>query len=179
MQTRGHTLGNGQVLIIREAVDDDAPQALSFVEATAHESDFLTFGPGEFGHTEAQERAFIRACAGSRHHLFIVGLIDDTIVSLLHFTSGERPRLRHTGEFGLSVRRSYWGMGIGSLMLDTLVAWAQAGGAVTKINLRVRADHDRALALYVQKGFVEEGRITRAVRQGGVYYDHVWMGLPV
>ena len=177
MQTRGHTLTNGQVLIIREAVEDDAPLALAFAEATAHESDFLTFGPGEFGHTEPQERAFIRSCIGSRHRLFIVGLIDETIVSLLHFATGDRPRQRHTGEFGLSVRRSYWGMGIASLMLETLVGWAQQGGVVTKINLRVRSDHARAIALYERQGFVREGTLTRAVRLGGKHYDHLWMGL--
>jgi RimJ/RimL family protein N-acetyltransferase len=177
MQTRGHTLANGQVLIIREAVEDDAAHALAFAEATAHESDFLSFGPGEFGHTEAQERAFIRACAGSPNRLFIIGLIDDALVSLLHFTPGDRPRQRHTGELGLSVRRPYWGMGIASLMLETLVGWAQQGGVVTKINLRVRHDHARAIAIYERQGFVTEGTITRAVRVGGRYYDHVWMGL--
>lgn len=176
MQTRGHALADGQVLIIREAVDTDAPEALAFAEATGRESGFLSFGPGEFGFTEPQERAFIRDCAASDSHLFIVGHIDDTLVSLLSFTPGTRPRLRHAGEFGLSVRRPYWGLGIGSCMVDALLTWAQRGGVITKINLRVRSDNARAIALYERKGFTVEGTLTRAVRVDGRYYDDLLMG---
>jgi len=179
MQTRGHALADGQVLIIREAVETDAPEALAFANATSRESSFLSFGAGEFGFTEPQERAFIRECAASDTHLFIVGLIDDTLVSLLSFTPGARPRHRHAGEFGLSVRRPYWGMGIGSFMLDALLTWAQRDEMITKINLRVRSDNARAIALYERKGFVVEGTLTRAVRIDGQYYDDLLMGKAV
>ena len=177
MQTRGHKLRDGQVLIVREAVPDDAPAILRFAEATAGESDFLTFGPGEFGYTEAQERAFLGTYEGAHDRLFLIGLVDDAIVSLLSFTNGERPRTRHAGWFGLSVRKAFWGRGVGSLMLDALIAWAQAGGVITKIDLRVRTDHERAIALYQRRGFVVEGTITRAVRIRGEYFDQYWMGL--
>ena len=47
---------------------------------------------------------------------------------------------------------------------------------MTKINLRVRTDHERAIALYKKKGFAIEGTITRAVRIRGEYFDQYWMG---
>ncbi len=83
-----------------------------------------------------------------------MGLVDGAIVSTLSFSAGSRPRLRHSGEFGMSVRKAYWGLGTGSLMLDTLLDWARGTGIVTKINLRVRTDNQRAIALYRRKGFV-------------------------
>ena len=46
-------------------------------------------------------------------------------------------------------------MGLVRCLIDTLVVWAQGGGVVTKLNLRVRTDHVRAIALYERKGFVE------------------------
>jgi len=176
MQTRGHRLDKGDVLIIREAVPDDAPRVMAFAEATSRESDFISFGPGEFGYTETHERAFIRECELSPGSLFILGEIDDALVSVLTFSAGERPRHRHAGEFGVSVRRPAWGRGIGGLMIDTLIGWAQNGGNITKINLRVRTDHERAIALYRKKGFAIEGTITRAVRIKGEYFDQYWMG---
>lgn len=179
MQTRGHTLAGGQILIIREAAEHDASGILAFAEATSRETDFLSFGPGEFGFTEAQERAFIRLCHGADRRLFIVGLIDDRMVSLLSFVPGDRPRHQHAGEFGLSVRQSHWSLGIGGLMIDALLGWAQRGGVITKINLRVRSDNARAIALYERKGFVVEGTLTRAVRVNGQYYDDLLMGLPI
>jgi RimJ/RimL family protein N-acetyltransferase len=98
-------------------------------------------------------------------------------MAVLTFSAGDRPRNRHGGEFGLSVRRSAWGRTIGSLMIDTLIAWAQSSGVITKINLRVRTDHARAIALYKHKGFAIEGTLTRAVRINGQYFDQFWMGL--
>jgi RimJ/RimL family protein N-acetyltransferase len=74
------------------------------------------------------------------------------------------------------VRKAFWRRGIGSLMLDALLAWAQAGGVITKINLQVRIDHEHAIALYARKGFVVEGTITRSVRIRNEYFDQYWMG---
>jgi RimJ/RimL family protein N-acetyltransferase len=179
LQTRGHRIDRGDILIIRQAVPNDAPRAIAFAEATSRESDFLSFGPGEFGYSEAQERAFIHNCESSSSRLFIVGEVDDELMAVLTFTAGDRPRHRHAGEFGVSVRRAAWGRTIGSLMVDTLIAWAQDGGVITKINLRVRTDHTRAIALYKRKGFAIEGTLTRAVRINGEYFDQFAMGLQI
>jgi RimJ/RimL family protein N-acetyltransferase len=51
------------------------------------------------------------------------------------------------------------------------------GGAVTKINLRVRSDNVRAIALYERKGFEREGLLRRGMRVDDVYYDLLAMGL--
>ena len=104
-------------------------------------------------------------------------MIDGTIVSTLTFSAGRRPRVRHSGELGTSVRKQYWGLGIGSLMLDTLLDWALATRIVKKINLHVRTDNQRALALYKRKGFVIEGTVRKALFVDGTYYDAHWMGL--
>ena len=77
----------------------------------------------------------------------------------------------------MSVRKQYWGLGIGSLMLDTLIAWAQDTQIVKKINLRVRTDNQRAIRLYERKGFVIEGTSRKEILLDGSYFDHHWMGL--
>jgi RimJ/RimL family protein N-acetyltransferase len=174
---RAHPLKNSHVLVIREAAGKDAPAVLDYIEAISGESDFLTFGPGEFELTEAEEEDFLRKCHDSDNQLYILGLIDDTIVSTLSFSAGRRPRIQHSGEFGMSVQRQYWGLGIGSLMLDTLIDWARATQIVRKVNLRVRTDNQRAILLYERKGFMIEGTIRREILLDGKYFDHHWMGL--
>ena len=176
MQTRGYTLKNGKVLIIRDATPDDAPSVITFVESLSGQTDYLSFGPGEFGYTEAQERAFIRNSEVSVNALFLIAFIDDALVGILTFVGGERPRVQHAGELGLMVPKAHWGNGIGSLLLDTLIRWAEEGGIVTKLNLRVRTDNSRAIALYERKGFAVEGTITRSARIGDEYSDSHWMG---
>jgi RimJ/RimL family protein N-acetyltransferase len=176
MQTRGYTLKSGKVLIIRDATPDDASSVITFVEALSGQTDYLSFGPGEFGYSEAQERAFIRNSEISINALFLLAFIEDALVGILTFIGGERPRVQHIGELGLMVPKAHWGNGIGSLLLDTLIRWAEEGGIVTKLNLRVRTTNVRAIALYERKGFVIEGTVTRSMRIGDKYFDSHLMG---
>ena len=64
-----------------------------------------------------------------------------------------------------------------SQVAQKLIEWAKTSGVVTKINLRVRTDNPRAIALYERKGFTFEGTIRRELLIDGVYYDHHLMGL--
>ncbi len=177
VEPRQHELKNGCVLFIRAARAEDARAVLDYVGVVSGESDFLTFGPGEFELTEAQEEDYLRKCRDSDNQLYLVGLIADQIASTLSFSAGRRPRVRHSGEFGLSVRKPYWGLGIGSFMLDALIDWAKATQIVKKINLHTRTDNHRAIALYKRKGFVIEGTISRGIFLRGEYFDHYSMGL--
>jgi len=177
MQPRKHYLKNDRILVIREAAVEDARALLDYVEGISGESDYLSFGPGEFELSVPEEEDYLRKCRDSDNQLYLLGLIGDTVVSALSFSGGRRPRVRHSGEFGLSVRRQCWGLGIGSLMLDTLIDWAKDSGIIKKINLRVRTDHQRAIVLYEGKGFVREGTIRKEMFLDGKYYDQHWMGL--
>jgi len=177
MQLRRHHLKDDLILVIREAAVEDARALLDYVEGISGESDYLSFGPGEFELSVPEEEEYLRKCRESDNQLYLLGLIGDTVVSALSFSAGRRPRVRHSGEFGLSVRKRYWGLGIGSLMLDTLIDWAKDSGIIRKINLRVRTDHQRAIVLYEGKGFVREGTIRKEMFLDGKYYDHHWMGL--
>ena len=177
MEPRIRHLKDGRELLIREAAVEDARTVLDYVEGRSGESDFLTFGPGEFEISEAEEVDFLRKCRESDNQLYMLGLIDDTVVSTLSFSAGHRSRVRHSGEFGMTVRKQYWGLGIGSLMLEILIDWARDTRIVKKLNLRVRTDNHRAIRLYEHRGFVKEGTIRKEIRFNDTYFDLHWMGL--
>jgi ribosomal-protein-alanine N-acetyltransferase len=63
----------------------------------------------------------------------------------------------------IAVRKAYWGQGIGSALLDALLAAARERGCA-EVFLEVRADNPRAHGLYLRRGFEELG-----VRRG--YYQ--------
>ena len=176
---RSYELKDGRILLIRLVAVEDAGALIDYAHAVSAESNFLTFGPGEFNRTLQGEEEFINQRLAADNHLFILGTVDDVVVALLNFTGGSRPRLRHSGGFGLSVRKNYWGLGIGSLMLDTLIEWARRTGIVKKINLQVRADNHRAIQLYKSKGFVREGTLHKEIYLNGKYFDNYWMGLQI
>lgn len=169
-------LAGGRTYQIREAEPDDAVALLEYLERVSGESDCLGFGPGEFDLTEDQEREVLLKCRSSDRDLYLVAVIGDDLVGALHFGSGARLRTRHAGEFGMSVRRTWWGSGIGGGLLDALLAWAAAGGAIGRVNLRVRTDNHAAVALYRSRGFEIEGTMRDQVRLGDESHDLHIMG---
>ena len=176
MEPRSYELKNGS-LLIREAEAENAGALLAYIEDVSGESDFLTFGPGEFELTEREEAGFLRACRASENQVYLLALVGNEVVGTLNFSAGHRSRVKHSGELGMSVRKAYWGQGVGSSLLDTLLDWARQTGTIKKINLRVRTDNHRAILLYERKGFVKEGTIRKEIFLDGAYYDLEWMGL--
>jgi RimJ/RimL family protein N-acetyltransferase len=177
LETRTFTLDDGSALVIRVGVPEDAAAMLAYLECVSGESDFLTFGPGEFEMTEAQEAAHLAAVYKAPDHLHIVAMQADAIVACLTFGTGRRQRVRHHGELAISVRQSHWGRRIGALLMDTLIDWARTTGSIRKISLRVRTDNARGIALYREKGFVVEGTLRREICVDGKYFDLLYMGL--
>jgi RimJ/RimL family protein N-acetyltransferase len=105
--------------------------------------------------------------------------MDGEIVGNLAFRAGTRPRVAHVGEFGVSVLKSYWGIGIGKYLVQSLLDWAKDGGIIRKINLRVKEDNRTGIVLYKKLGFREEGIRTRDFCIDGKLYDSICMGLHI
>jgi RimJ/RimL family protein N-acetyltransferase len=173
------TLKDNSVLNVRQARGEDAEALDSYIQQISGETDFLTFGRGEFNITPSANRSFLEQQFQAANAVYLVASIEDTIVATLNFATGHRPRIRHRGEFGMSVLQSHWGLGVGGFLLDCLVEWAQRTGFVTKLNLQVREDNTRAIALYQHKGFQQEGCLLDAMRVEGVSYNNLVMGLRV
>lgn len=173
------TTKDGRTLLIREAEGSDAGAVLAYLDLISQETDFLTFGPGEFRLTQPEEVDYLEKCRCAQNCLYLLALLEETIVGTLTFEAGARPRVRHAGEFGVSVLKEYWGIGVASSLIDALLAWSKNGNIIKKINLRVRADNQRAISLYQRKGFVVEGALKKEIFLDGTYYDNLWMGLEI
>ena len=172
-------LGNGDSLVIREANGSDANKILEYVNTISSESDFLTFGQGEFIKSIEQEEKHLANSFKQNNAIYIIAKIDDKIVGSLNFSAGTRPRIAHTGEFGVSVLKEYWKNGIGTELIRYLIEWSKQLGLIRKINLMVRNDNFPAIHVYKKLGFIEEGLITRNLQINGRFYDALFMGYAI
>lgn len=168
---------NAEKVIIRKAVEEDAEKLMEYLNVIGGESDFLTFGKGEFGGNIKQEEEFISNALKKENALFIIALINGKLVGNLNFTGGPRERNFHVGEFGISVLKEYWGKGIGEELIAYLIKWSEESKIIRKINLRVRTDNKRGISLYKKLGFLEEGILKRDFLINGKFYDSLLMGL--
>jgi len=166
-------------MIIRNAVESDAEDLIDYMDAISEESNFLTFGPGEFGANVQQEKSFIANLSTKKNTLFIVAEMDGKIIGNLSFSGGPRPRIAHVGEFGISVLKEYWGYGVGEELLQYLINWSKNSGIIRKINLKVRTDNTRGIHLYSKMGFLEEGLLKRDLMINGDFFDSLLMGLSI
>ena len=83
---------------------------------------------------------------------------------------GTRDKLRHRAEFGVSVLRAYWDLGLGRALTEACIQCAKEAG-YEQLELTVVAENERAVALYERLGFVEYGRNPRGFRMRGAGYQ--------
>ena len=179
MSIKSVVLRNEKTLIIREAKKEDSLEYINYLNQIAVETDFLTFGVGELVTSQIEQESMIENCAKLDNQLMILALVDGKLVGGLNFRSNERPRIRHTGEFGISVLKDLWGLGIGTHLISYMIEWAKVSKIIRKINLGVRSDNRRAIKLYTGLGFVEAGVISREFLIGNQFYDAMYMGMEI
>lgn len=173
------TLGDGRAVTLREATGEDGRAAIEYLEEIGGESDFLTFGAGEFGKSVAYEVEFFEQMRQSATGLALMAMEDGSgrVLGQLTFMTGARWRMQHSGDFGVSVKQEVWGEGIGRTLVTMLLEWVARHAIVRKVNLMVRVDNTRAIALYERLGFSIEGRLIKAMRMpDGSYHDDYVMG---
>jgi RimJ/RimL family protein N-acetyltransferase len=120
-------------------------------------------------------RAFVRDNIAKRHPQ-LVALADDQVVGWCDVTPPPRATMQHCGTLGMGLLPAWRGRGLGErLIRDTLAASRTFG--LSRVELTVRHDNARALALYRKVGFEVEGRKRRAVLVDGVFYDLIAMAL--
>ena len=170
---------DGAPIRTRRPVADDAPTVLAYLRRVGAETPFLSFGAEGPPVTEEEERRFLARIATTDNALAIIAEWHGEMVGYLTFTGGNRRRTHHVGEFGITVVRAVQGVGLGRRLLELLLQWAQAGGIVRKINLVVRADNARAIALYADLGFTIEGTKRRDMLIDGTFHDALLMGIAV
>lgn len=137
--------------IIEEATADDAENVLAYLEIIGGESDNLTFGAEGVPFGVEAERAFIQSRLDSKTDVLYLVKIGDEIIGngSINSLSG---RMSHRAELGISVRKDYWGKGIGTKLMGALIAFAKNAGFEI-LSLDVRSDNDRAIRLYEKFGF--------------------------
>ena len=166
------------MVTIREATKEDAAAILSFMATVGSQSDNLVTDEKGLPNSLGQEEAYLQHKMESKNSIQLLAFEDHVLIGSAGCDASTRQRICHSGEIGISVLKSYWGKGVGSALLDFLVQWARTSETgLRKLNLTVRSDNDRAIALYKRFGFIEEGRVKRLFLINGVFYDGMTMGL--
>lgn len=161
----------GRSITVRSARVEDAEQILKYVKRIISEGAGMLMAPEEFTLTVEQEAKWIRKHLDAPGKLMILAEAESQIVGFLNFSNFERKRLAQNGSFGISVHKEWRNLGIGRLLIETMLDWARQNPLIEKVYLEVFASNERAIHLYQKLGFVEEGRKSRHVKFSDEHYE--------
>lgn len=170
-------LKNGETVILRSPNKEDAKAMIDYLNIIGGESDFVTFGKNEFSMSIEAEQDYIERINSMNNSKNILAIINDEIVGIASITSVQKERMKHNGTLGISIRKKYWGMGLGKEIMNYLINWAKLNCITKKVNLLVREDNIRGIKLYEKFGFEKEGLLKKDICVNGVYYNTIAMGL--
>lgn len=155
------TLKNGSIAILRNGTEADGIAVLDHFNQTHAETDYLLSYPDETSFDAQQEGQFLAKKAASDNEIEIIALVDGKVAGSAGIDAvGTKDKLRHRAEFGISLLKEYWGLGLGRALTEACIQCAKEAG-YAQLELSVVADNERAIALYEKEGFVEYGRNPR------------------
>ena len=169
------TLRDGRCCTIRSVEPDDAGSMLEYMKIMLGETPFLLRAPDEFNYSAEEEAAVLTRRRDDPRCLMLLVVLDGQIIASADVCShGAKSRLMHRGELGISVRKDHWRQGIGSALMERLIAFAKQSG-YEQIELTVESKNRRALALYLKYGFMVYGTRPHGMKYPDGSYDNDYL----
>lgn len=164
-------------LLIREAEVEDATELIALLDQIGHESSFTSLDENGIAMSESEMQRFINKQAQSDNQITLLAYLNEELAGVINITADQRPRVRHIGDIFLGIKKAYWGNGLGSILMEEAIEWAQSSGSIRRLQLTVQKRNTAAVHLYEKMGFIIEGLQERgAYIEGGEFLDVYLMG---
>ena len=154
---------------INEGRPEDARAVIAFTRKAGSETDNLTFGAEGLEVTPEKEAIFLREMKENPRAVFLCVWKGSDLIGT-GFLSGMNKRMKHRSRLAISVLKSEWNKGVGSAVMEKLIAFAVEIGSEI-IELEVRSDNKRAIHLYEKYGFKRIGTLPAFFKIGDDYID--------
>ena len=152
------TLKSGNKALLRNGDAPDGSAVFEIFNATHAETDYLLSYPDENSFDPEQEAHFLEEKTKSPNEIEIIAFIDGKIAGMAGIGAiGTKYKVKHRAEFGISILKEYWGLGLGRALTEACIQCARDAGYV-QMELNVVSENKRAISLYQNLGFAEYGR---------------------
>lgn len=151
-------LSNGVECCLRNGTECDGQAVYENFNLTHGQTDYLLSYPEENSFDAARQSQVLKEKSESENEIELVAVVDNAVVGTAGIEAiGKKYKVRHRAEFGISVAKEFWGLGIGHALMTACIECARSAGYI-QLELNVVAENIRALSMYKKAGFVEYGR---------------------
>ncbi len=105
----------------------------------------------------------------------LVATRDNRIIGMISLRPRQRRCREHIGGIGMMVHPDFWGLGVGSRLMEALLDRAEKSLNLARIELEVHTDNPAGIRLYEKFGFVIEGTKRFHSYGGGGWSDTYFM----
>ena len=151
-------LKNNKDCLIFNATKENGKEVLDLFILTHGQTNNLRTYPEECKMTPSSEGEFLQNQTDSERNIELVSQVDGKIVGSAGIEEvSSTIKTKHRADFGISIDKAYWGLGIGKALSQACIKCAKDAG-YKQIELEVVSENTPAIALYKSLGFVEFGR---------------------
>lgn len=169
-------LKDGRSCVLKPTYPEYAGEMLEFLKTTAGESEFVLRYPDEVTLTLEEEKVILQEWLSDPRSIMMVALVNGKVAgnaSILPI--GNKRKVAHRCTLAIALFKEFWGLGIGTAMINYLSELASNIG-YSQIELEVVSKNFPAQALYRKCGFIETGYLLNALRMNsGEYYHETLM----
>ena len=175
-QKESFTGKNGKVYTIRSPEPADAEKMLTYLKATAEETEFGLSYPEELDFTIEDEEEFIGHFSQDKGGIMISAFDGENVVGNASLCSEmDRKKTLHRATFGIAILKEHWGQGLGRKILSELIVFAKQAD-YEQLELEVASCNAAAVNLYKKLGFTVYGERPHSLKlKNGQYYDELLM----
>ena len=170
---------DGKTVFVRSAKPEDAVNTLNIQLEIIKEDIYTAYSENELERTERTEAAIINRFLRPISSMMLV--IEDPKGKFMGVAQVEHNPLKKYNHIAtinyLFIEKRFRGRGIGSAVMSFIVAWANQHAVIEKLTGEVFFTNKSAIRMFLNAGFVMEGRSRFEVKlTSGDYIDSVTMG---
>lgn len=168
------SLKDGRKAVLRTPKWEDLDDLLDLINSLVEEKADIIRGEKVTRKEEIDFLASVLKRVETKEEFFLIAEVEGKAVASSEIGQGTGSYDSHVGMIGIVVKDGFRDMGLGTIMMKTLVERGRSMG-LKVLTLCVFSTNKRAIHVYERVGFVRTGYIPRRFFKSGKYVDEVVM----
>jgi RimJ/RimL family protein N-acetyltransferase len=157
---------------------DDADELLEYTNNIIKEKNpFIPLNIDEIPSSPKDYAEIIKKQLDTGVSTTLLAIHNEKIIGRLDIGGHQRRAFRHVVSLAISVEKPYRRIGLGSALLTKAISWIEERQYIKRIEIEVHTSNIKAINLYKQFGFIEEGIFKCRIYHEEKYEDTLRLAL--